>query len=196
MAKLSHLQDNEVPVGTGFFDIEPAPPGKYLVVCSKNKDTVENYVTQANGSKICTSQMVYYRFTIMAGEHVGKIIFEHLGLVHTSEKYQQNSIAKLNSYFIAAGLGAINGGSDSDDLWGKPLVLQLKVTPGGPDAKDPTKIYGPKNEIVGAFPADSYQPTAPATPPVVSKNRPLTFDEPLASAIIKDEFVDDDDIPF
>jgi len=149
MAKLPNKQ--------GTFDepkdvFTPVPLGKYVAQINKS-DYKETNESKKRGEQAIQrdpygghSYYQQYDFTVLKGQHSGRIIFCRLHVKNRNQEMEEKENQRAHQ------LGRILGSpnfSDTEELHGIPLIIRVRIT-------KPTKKYPFKgNDVNGFYPLDN-----------------------------------------
>ena len=200
MAVLNSYVQASSSEGDGFLSFGPVPKGKYLAVIQQSKPDDINMV---HGSMV--SLRVNLKFTLLNPPYDGRIVWMSL-ILHQADAqdkrlaYIARCKAQLNTMAIAAGLGPVKAGFDTDSLFGREVVVALDIQPESTDANG--KTWPPKNVVTGVFPPTDMDKRS-ASADIAAKasantNAPLSFGvKPRDFTPPPSHNVDfDEDIPF
>lgn len=139
-------------------DLDPVPTGRYLVQIDGAEIKESN--SEANPGKPYLS----LELTIVDGEYEGRRMWTNIMLFGKA----------YSAVWLGKALGVYNGVGDlvlpePGDLLGRKLVVKALRLGETTDKKDPSKTYGPKNEVKGMW-SESEWTGAPTS----TGNRPAT----------------------
>lgn len=192
MGNLGEFRVEDLPADN---DFTPMPAGKYIgaIIASEIKTT-----NAGDGRYLSLT------IEIIDGEHAGRRVWDILNLWNPSEKAVEIASRTLGSIYRSLGLPKV---TDSSELHGQPLGLEMGIKPASGNFKASNKInrYFPANDDAPPAPApapakapwgkkaDAIKPTAtkPAAAPWAKK--PAKGDAPPQDSPTG---ITDDDIPY
>jgi hypothetical protein len=140
LPRVSNSEENSDTLG----DRTPLPAADYLAHIVK---TEFKPIKIKPGESVSAGNRLNIQFTVLEGDHKGRVFFTGLNLDHKNAQAAEISNKEANSISEALGLADVE---DSDEWLQIPMCVTLTVNPGNAS-------WPPSNDVRGYAPADAYE---------------------------------------
>ncbi len=148
------------------FDANSVAPATTFEVLPAGKYEVQIVQSEMKTTKDGHGSYLHLEMAILSGEHANRKLFDRLNLINNNQ--QAVEIAQRTLSAICHAIGVMNV-DDSEKLHFKPMLVDVKVKPAGPDKQGVHREA--QNEVKGYFPLNSAvqsRPTASAVRPAAA----------------------------